>query len=517
MDPAAVAHAMPPFSEYDDVQGLVRFGHGHLIDACYLMLRVMNAEAARAWLSTAPVTPAVKTNPPSSAALQIAFTADGLRALDVAEDLVRAFAPEFVAGMAEESRARRLGDVGANDPAKWTWGVGDRAPHLVVMLFAAAGGLDAWEARVMNAQAAQDFRTIERLSTSHLDGVEPFGFVDGISQPSIDWDRDRETPFVPEQTKYGNVLALGELLLGYPNEYGKFTRRPLLASSDPLAASLPAADDQPGSCDLGRNGTYVVLRQLDQDVRRFWQAVRQQSEETGVAWKPLAESMVGRRIDGQPLMPKAGEPIPDLDTRAENVAFNQFTYTSDHEGEGCPLGAHVRRANPRNGDYPEGSEGAIVRVLRRLGFGLKDARTDMIASTRFHRIVRRGREYGPGLSPEDALQPAPVGEEPRGLQFVCLNANIARQFEFMQGAWVMSATFDGTHGESDPLIGNREPTAQGDRTDGFSLPNADGICRRTRGLPQVVTVKGGAYFFMPGIRALRYVARTGARASEVSE
>ena len=139
---------MAPFSEYDDVQGLVRFGHGHLTDACYLLLRVTSADTARAWLAAAPVTPAVKTTPPSSTALQIAFTADGLRALGVADAIVGAFAPEFVAGMPEESRARRLGDVGANDPLKWTWGVGNRAPHLVVMLFALEGGLDAWEASV---------------------------------------------------------------------------------------------------------------------------------------------------------------------------------------------------------------------------------------------------------------------------------------------------------------------------------------------------------------------------------
>jgi deferrochelatase/peroxidase EfeB len=506
---------MPPFSEYDDVQGLVRFGHGHLIDACYVLLRVRHAAAAREWLSTAPVTTAVKMKPPPRTALHIAFTADGLRALGIPEGIVSAFSPEFVAGMAgEESRARRLGDVGANSPANWTWGAGDRAPHLVVMLFAAEGGLDQWEASVMTPRFAEAFQTVERLPTSHLDGVEPFGFVDGISQPTIDWDR--QTPTVADQTRYGNVVALGEVLLGYPNEYGRYTRRPLVDDADGLASSLLPADEQPTARDLGRNGTYVVLRQLEQDVRGFWQAVRQQSIETGVEWRQLAELLVGRRMDGQPLLPRSQQRVADLDDSVEQAAFNQFTYETDSAGERCPLGAHIRRANPRNADYPDGTEGAIALAIRRLGFGLKDERTDLLASTRFHRLLRRGREYGPGLSPEDALQPRPPVEPPRGLQFVCLNANIARQFEFVQGGWVMNTTFDGTHGESDPLMGNRKPTAQGDRTDGFSLPGSSGVCRRLTGLPQFVTVKGGAYFFMPGLRALRYLIRAGARTSEVS-
>jgi deferrochelatase/peroxidase EfeB len=506
---------MPLFSEYEDVQGLVRFGHGHLIEACYVLLRIRHAGAAREWLSTAPVTSAVKTKPPPSTALHVALTADGLRALGIPEHIVSAFSPEFVAGMpGEESRARRLGDVAANSPAHWTWGAGDRAPHLVVMLFAAAGGLNQWEAGVMNPGSAQAFQTIERLPTSHLDGVEPFGFVDGISQPSIDWDR--QTPIVAERTRYGNVLALGEVLLGYPNEYGTYTRRPLVDETDGLASSLPPAEEQPTARDLGRNGTYVVLRQLEQDVRGFWQAVRRQSVGAGVEWRTLAESMVGRRMDGQPLMPSSKERIADLNGSVEQTVFNQFTYATDPAGGRCPLGAHIRRANPRNADYPDGTKGVVAVVMRRLGFGARDERSDLLASTRFHRLLRRGREYGPGLSPKDALQPRPPSEPPRGLQFVCLNANLARQFEFVQSAWVMSPTFDGTHGESDPLMGTRAPTPQGDPTDGFSLPTASGVCRRLTELPRFVTVKGGAYFFMPGLRALRYLIRAGARTGEAS-
>jgi hypothetical protein len=91
---------------------------------------------------------------------------------------------------------------------------------------------------------------------------------------------------------------------------------------------------------------------------------------------------------------------------------------------------------------------------------------------------------------------------------ICLGANLARQFEFVQNAWAMALHFDGLPGESDPLLGSRLVAADGVRSDGFSIQRADGPAERIVGLPQFVTVLGGAYFFLPGIRALRYLATT---------
>ena len=93
-----------------------------------------------------------------------------------------------------------------------------------------------------------------------------------------------------------------------------------------------------------------------------------------------------------------------------------------------------------------------------------------------------------------------------GCYFICLNANISRQFEFIQNAWLISARFDGMSGEADPLLGNREPMPAGHPTDGFTLPQPNGISRTIAGLPTFITVRGGAYFFLPGLRALRYFA-----------
>jgi hypothetical protein len=88
-----------------------------------------------------------------------------------------------------------------------------------------------------------------------------------------------------------------------------------------------------------------------------------------------------------------------------------------------------------------------------LGFGSRGFQDDLISSVRFHRILRRGREYGPELLPADALAPSPPNDPERGLHFVCLNANILRQFEFLQNAWIMNTKFSGLTGESDPLLG----------------------------------------------------------------
>ncbi len=104
------------------------------------------------------------------------------------------------------------------------------------------------------------------------------------------------------------------------------------------------------------------------------------------------------------------------------------------------------------------------------------------------------------------LAPAPVGETSRGLHFICLNANVSRQFEFLLNAWIMNAKFSGLTGESDPLLGNRETIQGCPMTNGFDIPESDGTRRRVTGLPPFVTVRGGAYFFLPGLRALRYLA-----------
>jgi deferrochelatase/peroxidase EfeB len=494
--------------DYDDVQGLVRFAFGKMHRACFYLVRIKDVGAARTWLWDAHITSARTLEPPPETALQVAFTVDGLKELGVPDEVIQGFAPEFLTGMAgDESRSRRLGDVGENAPAKWCWGRPDRTPHLAVMMYGQEGAMEKCEAEFKGPVWNTAFEELERLPTSFLGDVEPFGFVDGVSQPMIDWEGKRTIK--GDQLTYSNLVSLGEFLLGYANEYNKYTDRPLLDSNSKGAADLLPALDQPQKKDLGRNGTYLVVRQLMQDVRKFWQFADSAARSNPEERKRLAEAMLGRAINGTPLVPLQDRPIDGVGPEEKDRAYNQFTYESDPAGVRCPFGSHVRRANPRNADFPNPVSETVAHLIQTLGFGRKELRDDLMSPTRFHRLLRRGREYGPGLSPEDALKPKPDNEEERGLHFICINSNIARQFEFVQGAWLMSTKFNGLSEESDPMMGDRAAVAGCPAPDTFSIPRENGLRERTNNLPQFVMVRGGAYFFLPSLRALRYFASVG--------
>jgi Dyp-type peroxidase family len=473
--------------DYSDVQGWLRYAFSTLPDTRYYLLRIRDATAARTWLGTAPVTTAETKSQPPTRALQVAFTVSGLQSLGVREQIIAGFSPEFINGIAgETNRSRRLGDVDDNDPSKWYWGGPTDRIDLLVILFAPHGEMAAWQQEVCGANWTRAFDAGEALTTSDLHGREPFGFIDGISQPELDWDHKRDTS--RDQLDYTTLVALGEFVLGYPNEYGKYTERPLLDPAYEGAETLLACQDDPGKRDLGRNGTYLVLRQLEQDVSGFWNFVNRPrgSELSG---KLLAEAMVGRRLDdGAPLVPLAGGAIEGVDSTA-GPPENRFTYGEDRDGIRCPFGAHIRRANPRNADFPNRPAGLISRTWAMLGGGTPRFREDLFASTRFHRLLRRGREYGrPGQDPG-----------PAGLYFVCMNANISRQFEFVQNAWIMNGKFNALPNESDPLLG--APAGH------FSIPREGKCPSHITGIPRFVTVRGGGYFFLPGLRAIRYFAR----------
>jgi len=531
--------------EFDDLQGLIRFAYvnyGKLTDTCFMLLNIVNATAAKKWLSTAPVTSAVLSESPPDKALQIAFSAQGLHALGLNKAVIKDFSDEFIIGMSgDESRSRRLGDVDINAPEYWLWG-GDakQVPHVLLLLYAELGNIEAWREKVEGKHFLKAFKVVTTLPTENIGQIEPFGFTDGISQPRIDWSRQQSTD-MHERDRYSNLLAIGEVVLGYPNEYKQYTLRPLIdPEKDKLAAVLPNAEDEPALKDFGRNGSYLVLRQLGQDVPGFWQFVDKAACSVPEKREQLAASMVGRYRDGSPLVPEVVKDIPGI---ASDDHLNHFNYNEDPRGNQCPIGAHIRRANPRTGDLPSGVTGRVTRLIKILGFGgncqeqdlagsscfhrlvcwlikilgIEQNRRDedLVASSRFHRLLRRGRSYGPKLAPEDAIKPdAPAAE--RGLQFICLVANISRQFEFVQNAWSMSSKFSGVQHERDPLLGHRKPLMGGEVTDQFNRPNPSGPVQKTCALPQFITVRGGGYFFMPGLRVLKYLATLPTKGSDIS-
>jgi Dyp-type peroxidase family len=494
--------------DLEDIQGIVARGYGNLRAARYLLLALDDPDAAGRWLgSLASALTNARTRPAGSA-VNVALTAQALDRLGLPARVLAGFAPEFVEGMAEGHRSRLLGDAGENAPDGWRWGGPATAPIDVLLMLYGAGmvELDRRHQALVGGIAAAGVRVVETLDTADLDNTEHFGFNDGISQPPIDGlaGRDRAARFGPERP-----IRAGEFLLGYRNEYGQYTDRPLLPRSDDPGGLLPLDAAHSGRADLGRNGTYLVFRQLRQDVRGFWRFVeaaarRHFGTDDLAAQTYLAAKMVGRWPDGAPLV-KA----PDRTDEALST-FNDFGYLdTDPYGFRCPISAHIRRAHPRDSLRPGQGMAApppIEAARRALAWTVETLQNAggqrPIDVSRLHRLLRRGREYGPPVPPEERWSDPPDGatEPERGLYFICLNANLGRQFEFVQGTWLNNPKFDGLYDETDPLVGNHD--AHGNT---FSIP-ATPIRHRITGLPQFVTVRGGGYFFLPGLRALRYIA-----------
>lgn len=480
--------------ELDDIQSIIVGAYGRLPAASYLMLTIEDAARARTWageLSTR-VRNAGQGPPNEGPCINVAFTFCGLRRLQLVDQALRGFSRELQEGMWDNERRRRiLGDQGRGDPERWKWG-GPKNTEVDVLLLLFAKDDPGREA--LFADERRRFKDgglglIERIDSSDL-GVpkEHFGFRDGISQPRL--------ASLTSSTDEAHVVADGEFILGYPNGYGQLTTRPLVDPIHDPDGILP--DDPSGSLqrDFGLNGSYLVFRQLEQDVPGFWEFIEKRASATSgskeEARELLAAKMVGRWRGGAPLVKAPESDDPKLSTE------NRFRYhREDPDGLKCPIGAHVRRSNPRDSLLPKPGSAKSLAVNKR------------------HRILRRGRTYGPplaaSLDPEDFLRAAQAlregtadagnGRASRGLLFLCLNANIGRQFEFVQNTWINSPNFGGLYNEPDPLIGYRR-----DGAESFSIP-ADPVRETFDAIPTFVDVVGGAYFFIPGVRSLQFLAR----------
>ena len=434
--------------ELDDIQSGILFPRPTPYAATYFLFRIDRAAAGRELMGRAASVVASAAHPESPAGdawISIALTFSGLKKLGVPMESLDSFPPEFQEGMA--ARAAMLGDTGENAPDRWERPLG--GPDVHVLLVALAPDRDRLEAGLERARTI--YGTLEGITAIWRQDCyalpsqrEAFGFRDGIGHPAI------EGSGVPGTNPKELPFRPGEFILGYPDEMG-FTPPP------------PKPDV------LGRNGTYAVVRKLHQRVaefRRFLKANAPGKEGEEL----LAAKMMGRWRSGAPLALCPDRDDPELG--ADPKRNNDFLYyDEDKLGWKTPPGSHIRRMNPRD--------------------AIKESGT----SVRIRRMIRRGTSYGPEL-PEGALEDDGVD---RGLMFVFLGADIKRQFEFVQTTWNNDGEFIGAGLQTDPISGTKTQAGE------LVIPRRP-IRRRLRGLPQFVVTRGGDYFFMPGIKAIRWLA-----------
>ncbi|MGB3388263.1 MAG: cytochrome P450 [Pseudaminobacter sp.] len=464
--------------ETEEMQSIVFGALGPLKHAAMVAVSIPDGlprAGCRAWLEFVAARTSFGDRLPAGRAMMAVFGPEGLKHLglkDDGRDLLATFPSAFRQGMANAARSRMLDDIGSNAPERWQWGSAEKPADAVIVSYAAdLDALVADMAELEHVTKAAGMDVTARLPlVVRRKGklpLEHFGFADGVSQPAIKGLRGGSSG--PDM----HNIAPGEFIFGYKDEYGRYPPTPTIPASrdqDGLLSSVsgegaPLPGSEAHLRDFGRNGSFVVIRQLEQHVELFddfcCTAAAQVRERTGndaidAQW--VAAKMVGRWRDGTSL-------VRNPNGRPGREPDNDFTYgAEDPQGLHCPLGSHVRRANPRDSLGPDRE--VQLRISRR------------------HRILRRGRTYEKD------------GE--KGLLFICLNADIERQYEFMQQTWVSSGSFHGLPQEKDPTIGYQNSSGR------FSIPTHDGAII-LRGLPSFVTMHGGGYFFMPSRSALRYM------------
>jgi len=453
-----------PLTEKDwpDIQGLILRNY-HMPRVRHFILRINQACEAQQFIDGLvnsrqgypQITTADKEWPKGQApayCLNIGFTYAGLKALELPDSSLASFASAkaFVAGAV--ARAPEVGDSEENAPDRWDPSLRktDKV-HVLLSLYA------------REEKELQSYTNdLETLFTQHAltllsppyegkslgDGRIHFGYKDGISQPII---AGAPKPEFPDSQP---PVPPGAFLLGYPSQWQDF-RYPV-----------------PRPTQLGRNGSFMAFRVLEQDVEAFEQylkdTVQQLKKTYGIDMneEKVAAKICGRWRNGVPL---TLSPDPDA-TKIPKEQWNNFTYTKDQEGYGCPFGAHMRRTHPRK----ESEKVAGVDGHQR-------------------RIIRRGMPYGL------PYKEAPEGK--RGLLGLFICASLEDQFEFLMANWINRGGFRAgvPTGATDPLFGSN------DQESTFFIPTKERLLSIT-GFQQFVTTRGGAYCFLPSITALRYIA-----------
>ena len=437
--------------ELDDIQATVLRYRPEPYYGTHVMLNVDDVRAGREFLrDVAPhVDSAAEWWRADEPWIADAITYSGLVALGVPEESLQSFPEAFRVGMA--ARAEALRDYGVNDPKRWEPAFGSGIIHIGVSVF--SDSTEKWRRTMDTARRHYEGRPGLTVVSAEDFGAQPgdlnpLGYRDSIGQPAIEGSGVEPLP------GQGPAIRAGEFILGYPGEAGV-----------PLPAPEPDV--------LGRNGTYVGLRKYQSRVgafNRFLQANAGTDDEREL----LAAKLVGRWRSGAPLTLAADRDDPALG--ADPLRNNDFTYAADQDGRQVPLGAHMRRMNPR------------------------DTEMAVLADVNIHRIIRRSTTFGAPYDP-NALSPQD-DETPRGLHFIFISAKAMATMEFLQQEWINNGNFMSLGDERDPNVGLQEGGAI------FTIPR-EPVRRRVHGIETFNVLRGGEYFFMPSLSALRWLGNLG--------
>ena len=500
-----------------EIQCLLFGGLGFLHHATCTLWRLPASQAdARAWLRA--LSPdlgwndgrRIRDDEGNNAIYQLGLSAEGLAALGLPGEGLASFPAAFLDGMDTAARARILGDTGSNAREYWWWT--DRADAAVLVYGDTPKALAALRRKLDRLAKEHGAALVREIKLRSLDpdvpreepvakpaakdatpGInatqrvlnrtndrEPFGFADGGSQPVIrgTYKGERDIP------NSMHLVEPGEFVLGYPDNRGNLPPGPCMAAIHDPDNILPTLGSDPSFAtntvnrprELGRNGSFLVIRELEQDVDGFHAYCKTEAKRLqhrlaapySVTPEFIGAKLLGRWQNGAPLVrsPYSESKAPQI------ITENNFKLGfEDPEGLRCPFGAHIRRANPRD--------------------SLNPGSLEQIAITNRHRILRIGRKYK-----------QTKGQNP-GLLFMCLNGDLERQFEFIQQTWVNGNVISLSCPTN--LAGERDPFLGGDGNKGFTIPSRDGPVKLAA-MQSFVTMRGGGYFFMPGKRLVRYLA-----------
>ncbi len=439
----------------DDIQGFILNGYRFAL-VRYFVLQINNVAAAKRFIgalvngdpaSSSQITTASPWPVKPDSCLNIGLTYEGLSALQLPDASLRLFPSEFKDGSA--ARAEMVGDTGESAPENWVvGGPNTPTPHMLLVLYAQSSDVLESKTTTLRSLFAQQGAISE---LSHHDGnalpgeTVHFGYADGISQPTIDGVPSKRPDSQP-------AAPPGEFLLGYHNQF-----------SQKYGYLVPKPDE------LGKNGSFAAFRILKQEVDAFEQFLRDTAPKIGMSVEMLAAKLCGRWRNGVPLVLSPDTDTPDPPIAEDQV--NNYDYVpGDVRGYRCPIGAHMRRSNPR-GESIAGGDGHK------------------------RRIVRRGMPYGPPYDPTN-----PNDGIERGLLGLFINVSLKDQFEFIMSTWLNDGDFAGVNNTLDPLMGNNSPAESR-----FMIPSQKGT-QTVTGFPRFVITRGSAYCFLPSVTALKYLA-----------